>query len=66
MLVLIIGVVLLLASLTADYTLGLSPGFGWLQITGTVVGVILAVVGVVLGRGTQGGSPETASEESST
>jgi len=43
-----VGVVLLIVSLAAD-SIGIGlPGFGLKQIIGTVVGVIVAVVGFVL------------------
>jgi hypothetical protein len=46
---LIVGVILLIASLTADMIgIGGVPGFGYKQIVGTVVGVIAAVIGYVL------------------
>jgi uncharacterized RDD family membrane protein YckC len=43
-----VGVVLLIVSLAAD-SIGIGlPGFGLKQITGSIVGVIIAVVGFVL------------------
>ena len=50
---LVLGVLVFLLALTGD-TLGLgsSPGLGWIQITGAVVGVALAVYGIVQLRGT--------------
>ncbi len=45
---LIAGVVLLVVSLAADQIgVGGFPGFGWKQITGTVVGLGLTVAGVL-------------------
>jgi hypothetical protein len=45
---LIVGAILLIVSLAAD-SIGIGvPGFGLKQITGTVVGVIVAVIGFVL------------------
>jgi len=45
------GVVLLLASATADYTgLGGAPGFGWKQMSGSLVGVVMVILGVLLGK----------------
>jgi len=46
--ILVCGVLLFLVSLTAD-TIGLggAPGLGWKQITGAVIGVVLAGVGIV-------------------
>jgi uncharacterized membrane protein len=45
---LVIGIVLALVSLLAD-PIGIgSAGFGWKQITGVVIGVVLAVIGGVL------------------
>jgi hypothetical protein len=50
----IIGMVLVLLSLVADMLgVGAHAGFGWKQITGTVVGVVLSVVGVLGLRGDQ-------------
>lgn len=46
---LVIGVIILLLSLLANFIgVGSAPGFGYKQITGTVVGVIVAIVGYVL------------------
>ncbi len=49
---LIIGVVILILSLTADFIaigpLGGSPGFGFQQIIGTAIGVIIAAIGSIL------------------
>ena len=46
---LVIGVALLLVSLTADITgVGGDPAFGRDQITGTIVGAIVGVVGLIL------------------
>ncbi len=48
---LIVGIVLLVLSLTADMIgVGPAPGFGLWQIAGSVAGAILAVVGFVLTR----------------
>ena len=44
---LIVGVVVLIGSLAAD-AIGGAAGFGYKQIVGAVVGVIVAVVGFVL------------------
>jgi hypothetical protein len=45
----IVGVVVLIVSLAADAIgLGGVPGFGYRQIIGTIVGIIVAVVGYVL------------------
>lgn len=45
--ILVVGVLLFLVSAGAD-TLGLgsAPGFGWKQLTGFAVGVVLAAIGV--------------------
>jgi hypothetical protein len=45
--ILVVGVLLFLISAGAD-TLGLggAPGFGWKQLTGFTVGVVLAAIGV--------------------
>lgn len=49
LILLIAGVVVLLLSVTADITgLGGEPGFGRTQMAGTVLGVVMAVVGGVL------------------
>jgi hypothetical protein len=46
---LVVGVIVLLLSLVADpIGIGGSPGFGYYQIGGTVVGAIVTVVGLVL------------------
>jgi hypothetical protein len=46
---LVVGAVLLIGSLTADVIgVGSSPAFGYKQIIGVVVGVVVAVVGFVL------------------
>ncbi|MFB0536937.1 MAG: hypothetical protein ACETWR_18385 [Anaerolineae bacterium] len=46
---LVVGIVLLVLSLVADpIRIGGSPGFGYYQIGGTIVGAILTVVGLVL------------------
>jgi uncharacterized membrane protein len=45
--VLAVGVLLALISIFADQIgLGTTPGFGWKQTLGLVVGVVLAVLGV--------------------
>lgn len=47
--ILIAGIILLLLSMGADMLgVGAVPGFGYKQITGIVVGVILAVIGYIL------------------
>ncbi len=53
--ILVIGILLALVSLLAD-TLGIgSGGMGWTQITGAVVGGIVAIIGgVLLSRGGTG------------
>jgi len=48
-LVLAIGVVLLIVSLTADgIGIGSVAGFGYKQIAGSIAGIIVAIVGFVL------------------
>jgi uncharacterized membrane protein len=43
-----VGVLLFLVALGADRLgLGASPGLGWRQITGAVVGVVVAALGIV-------------------
>lgn len=45
--VLVVGVLLALISIFADQIgLGTTPGFGWKQTLGLVVGVVLAVLAV--------------------
>jgi hypothetical protein len=42
------GVLLFLVSLTADITaIGEGTGVGWKQITGAVIGVVIAAIGIV-------------------
>ncbi len=44
-----VGAVLLIVSLTADVTrIGVAPGFGYKQIIGSIAGIIGVVVGIVL------------------
>ena len=46
---LVVGIVILVLSLIADpIGIGGSPGFGQDQIVGAIVGVVVAVVGLVL------------------
>jgi len=46
---LIVGIVVLIVSVAGDVIgLGGSPGFGYKQIAGTVVGAIVVIVGVIL------------------
>jgi len=67
LLVVIVGILLLLVSLIADYVgIGRSPGVGWIQIVGAVVGVLLAVVGGFLLRSEQSDAPEATGEDSAT
>ncbi len=48
---LVVGVVLSLISLTADVIgIGEGTGIGWKQITGLTVGLIIAVLGLVQAR----------------
>ena len=45
---LVAGVLLFLVSLTADVTtIGEGTGIGWKQITGAVIGVVIAGIGIV-------------------
>ena len=45
---LVIGVLMFLVSLTADTTgFGEGTGLGWKQITGAVIGMVMAAVGIV-------------------
>jgi hypothetical protein len=47
MLLVIVGVVLTLASVLADSVgVGAHPDFGWKQIVGLIVGVVVAGIGV--------------------
>ena len=46
---LVVGIVILVLSLTADLIgIGRTPGFRHQQITGTVIGAIVMVVGLIL------------------
>jgi protein-S-isoprenylcysteine O-methyltransferase Ste14 len=59
-LIIILGFLLLALSLSADLTgLGNVSGFGWKQILGTVVGVLVAAVGGCWGWGKMGKAIET-------
>jgi len=50
------GVLLFLVSLTADISMiGEGTGFGWKQITGAVVGVVIAAVGMIQLKKAKGG-----------
>jgi hypothetical protein len=54
---LVIGVLLFLVSLTADSLgIGEGTGIGWKQITGAVVGVLMAAIGMVQLRKSGAGS----------
>jgi hypothetical protein len=45
---LVAGVLLFVVSLTADITtIGEGTGIGWKQITGAVIGVVIAAIGIV-------------------
>jgi len=45
---LVAGVLLFLFSLTADATgIGEGTGMGWKQITGAVIGVVIAAIGMI-------------------
>ncbi len=45
---LVAGVLLFLISLTADATgIGEGTGVGWKQITGAVIGVVIAAIGMI-------------------
>ena len=45
---LVVGVLLFLFSLTADSTgIGEGTGVGWKQITGAMIGVFIAAIGIV-------------------
>jgi len=48
----VVGLIVLILSLAADFIaiglIGASPGFGLRQIVGTIVGVVIAAVGLVL------------------
>ncbi len=65
--VIVIGALVLLASLTADFTgLGDDAGFGMQQTTGTIAGVIVLAIGAYLhkkaGSGTESGSEDSPTE----
>ena len=50
------GILLVLASLAADAIgLGLWPGFGFRQILGTTIGLVLIVVGILVWPRSEGG-----------
>ena len=56
--VLVIGAVLLVLSLAADVLRpGGSPGFGFLQWAGAILGFVLLVAGGLVSRGTPRGAP---------
>ena len=45
---LLIGVLVFFVSLTADaFGIGEGTGIGWKQITGAVIGVVIAAIGIV-------------------
>ncbi len=48
----VVGLIVLIMSLAADFIafglIGASPGFGIRQIAGTILGVVIAAVGLVL------------------
>ncbi len=47
----VLGIIILIGSLAADpFGLGKVAGFGWKQIAGAVVGIILGLVGYWLSR----------------
>ncbi len=46
---LVVGIVILVLSLALDAIgIGRTPGFGWYQIGGIIVGAIVTIVGAVL------------------
>ena len=52
---LVAGVLLFLLSLTADTTgIGEGTAVGWKQITGAVIGVVIAAIGMIRLRGSGG------------
>ena len=52
---LVAGMLLFLFSLTADATgIGEGTGVGWKQITGAVIGVVIAAIGMIRLRGSGG------------
>ena len=49
MVLLVAGVVIVIVSVAADYIgMGGFPGFGYKQITGTILGIVMIVVGLAL------------------
>jgi hypothetical protein len=49
LILLVLGIVILLVAVTADLTgLGGQTGFGWKQITATVLGIVVAIAGGIL------------------
>ena len=57
--ILVVGVLLFLVSLMADaFGIGEGTGIGWKQITGAVIGVVIAAIGIVQMRKKKGLGPE--------
>jgi hypothetical protein len=57
--ILIVGVLLFLVSVTADTVgVGEGSGFGWKQITGAIVGAVVAAIGIIQMRKKKGVGPE--------
>ena len=56
---LVVGVLVFLVSLLADSVgIGEGTGIGWKQITGSVVGLAIAVIGIVQMVKAKGSTPE--------
>ena len=56
---LIVGLVVFLVSILADSVgIGEGTGIGWKQITGSIVGLVIAVIGIVQMVKTKGSGPE--------
>jgi hypothetical protein len=56
--ILVVGVLIFLVSLTADaFGIGEGTGIGWKQITGSLVGLAVAAIGIVQMRKKKGLGP---------
>ena len=56
---LVVGVLIFLVSLLADaFGIGEGTGIGWKQIMGSLVGLVVAAIGIVQLRKKKGSGPE--------
>ena len=56
---LVVGLVVFLVSILADSVgIGEGTGIGWKQITGSIVGLVIAVIGIVQMVKKKGSGPE--------